>query len=93
MYLASLGHSLCYRYRHLGDLDALREAITYFQKAVHITNEDHPRRAQYLSRLGTTYQLRFDGLGAVKDYVAAVAAFQAAAQQKTAYPHDALDAA
>jgi CHAT domain-containing protein len=93
MYLSNLSTSQQTRFKSLGVLVDVENSISNLGKAVELTDDGHPDKPMYLSNLGNSLHMRFEHLGERLDLVAAVCAFQAAAQSKAAYPRHALYAA
>ncbi|QRV96051.1 CHAT domain protein [Ceratobasidium sp. AG-Ba] len=55
------------RFRHLGELDDLNQAIKYQTQAVLLTPDGHADLPEWLDTLGGSYQNRFKHLGEVDD--------------------------
>ncbi|ANZ39984.1 hypothetical protein BBK82_32010 [Lentzea guizhouensis] len=77
-HLTSLGHALRMRYLHLGDVDALREAVRVLREAVAaaVSPHAHTTAATSLTRAATELAERFpelvsDAVNAARDLVAA----------------------
>jgi hypothetical protein len=71
----------------------MEDSILNQQRALQLTEDGDPSEAIKLSRLGLSQQARFDRLGKLTDLEACISSFSTAAQSKTSYPRDALQAA
>jgi tetratricopeptide (TPR) repeat protein len=88
-----LGSSQRCRFGHLNELPDIDDAISRQRQAVALTDDEDPNKSIYLFNLGNSYELRFECIHEVEDYVAAVSAFQAATLSNASYSHLALSAA
>jgi tetratricopeptide (TPR) repeat protein len=92
-YLSHLGLSHLRRYERLGGMEDIEDSISNQQRAIQLTEDGDPSKPIRLSHLGLSQRARFDLLGKPADLMASISAFKTAAQSKTAYPRDALQAA
>jgi hypothetical protein len=54
-WLNNLGNSFQSRFEHTGDLADISDAISYQQKAVHLTPEGHADMPGWLNNLGNSF--------------------------------------
>ena len=92
-YFSTLGSSQEIRFQHLGELGDLDASISNHQHAMELCDDGNPQKAVYMSNLASSYALRFKRLGELSDLTISISSYKAASKLKTAYPHDALDAA
>ena len=70
--LSNLGSSFQSRFEHTRDLADISEAISYQQKAVHLTPEGHAYMSIWLNNLGNSFQSRFEHTGNLADISEAI---------------------
>lgn len=70
--LNSLGTLLLTRYEHAGKLDDLEEAISYSQRAIDLTPQDHSDLPGYLMTLGNALSAQYSRTGNTDDLSAAI---------------------
>ncbi|KIM89429.1 hypothetical protein PILCRDRAFT_60841 [Piloderma croceum F 1598] len=92
-FLSNLSCSQRLRFERQGQSDDLENAISNEEKAIMLTGDEHPHKAIYLSNLGKNLHSRFRCHGDQNDLEASIDAAKAAAQLKSAHPHQALAAA
>jgi tetratricopeptide (TPR) repeat protein len=76
MYLNSLGGVLNQRYRSLGRLEDLEEAIKLVRQAVDLTPTDNLYRPIYLNSLGDVLNQRYQRLGRLEDLEESIKLFR-----------------
>ncbi|KAJ7495562.1 TPR-like protein [Mycena latifolia] len=76
-YLANLGSALDRRFKRLGDLRDLDQAVAKSDAAVGLTPDDYPAKAAFLNTLGNCLVSRFERVGDLADIDQAVAKLEA----------------
>ena len=92
-YLSNLGTSLDTHFQCFGHISDLENAVLNIQRAVSLTDDNHPSKSVYLLNLENSQNTRFKHLHEPADQVASISSLKAVAQSNTAYPHYALLAA